>query len=434
MTMMPTTLRKETITSERVPKPLANYCQAVRAGQFLFLAGQLASDYQTGIPAEARRNPEFPSYGSDIELQTRYILRNIGEVLEAGGSSFDQVVKAQVFLQDRRDFDGFDRVWKEFFGDNPPPRTTIQMGRPALLVPGALVEIDLIGLVKDSGVKKEVIRSSDLVMPLVNYVPVVRAGQFVFAAGQVASDFKTGVAAAAKVPEAFPYYGSSIERQTRYTLENLKRTFAAAGSSLDNVVKAQVFLTSLALFDEFDDVWNEYFPSPPPRTTVQCGAILNPDCLLEIDLIGIVPGNGVQREVIRAEGCPAPLANYAQAIKAGPYVFLAGQLASDFQHGVAPEARVDPNFKWYGSDIRKQTEYILRNCEKVLTAAGSSLDQVVKAQAFHTNLDNFYQFDRVWKRFFPAPPPRTTIQTDGDGLLVPGALVEIDLIGLAPGG
>ena len=431
---MATTTRptKETIQSEGAPTPLANYSQAARAGQFLFLAGQIASDYKTGVPAEARRDPEFPAYGSDIERQTRYVLSNIKAVLEAGGCTFDDVVKAQVFMQDWRDFDGMDRAWREFFGDNPPPRSTIQMGRPALLVPGTLVEIDLIALVPDSGVKKEMIDVPGLPRPIANYTPVVRAGQFVFAAGQVASDFKTGVAEAARVPAAFPYYGSDIERQTRFILDNLRRTFEAAGSSLDNVVKAQVFIRSLALFDQFDEVWKEYFPSPPPRTTVQCGALLIPDCLVEIDLIGIVPGNGVRREVVTAADCPVPLANYSQAIKAGPYVFLAGQLASDWKSGVAPEARVDPNYPWYGSDIRKQTEYVLRNCEKVLEAGGSSLENVVKSQVFLTDLSNFYQFDKVWKRFFPAPPPRTTLQTEGDGLLVPGTLVEIDLIGLAP--
>lgn len=425
-------LTKETVQSDRAPTPLANYTHAARAGQFLFLAGQIASDYQTGVPPEARRDPEFPAYGSDIERQTRYVLNNLKAVLEAGGCTFDDVVKAQVFMQDWRDFDGLDQVWREFFGPNPPPRTTVQMGTPALLVPGTLVEIDLIALPPNSGVKKEVVDVPGLPTPLANYTPVVRAGQFVFAAGQLASDFKTGVAEAARVPAAFPYYGSDIERQTRFILDNLKRTFVAAGSSLDNVVKAQVFITSLALFDQFDQVWKEYFPSPPPRTTVQCGALLIPDCLVEIDLVGIVPGNGVQREVIAAEGLPAPLANYSQAIKAGPYVFLAGQLATDWKNGVAPEARIDPNFKWYGSDIRKQTEYTLKNCGKVLEAGGSSLDDVVKSQVFLTDLKDFYQLDKVWKQFFPAPPPRTTLQTAGDGLLVPGALVEVDLIGLVP--
>src|ERR671935_145467 len=97
-------VHKETIATDRCPRPLANYSQAARAGQFLFLAGQIASDYRTGIPAEARRDPEFPYYGSDIRRQTRYILNNCQAVLEAAGSSLANVVKAQVFLTDLRNF------------------------------------------------------------------------------------------------------------------------------------------------------------------------------------------------------------------------------------------------------------------------------------------------------------------------------------------
>ena len=117
----------------------------------------------------------------------------------------------------------------------------------------------------------------------------VRAGNLVFAAGQIASDFATGVAAEARVDPAFPYYGSEIKKQTRYILDNLKRTFTAAGSSLDHVVKAQVFLTDLNDFSAFDEVWKEYFKNPPPRTTVGTSGLLVEGCRVEIDLIGVVP-------------------------------------------------------------------------------------------------------------------------------------------------
>src|SRR5512145_2144112 len=97
--------------------------------------------------------------------------------------------------------------------------------------------------------------------PLANYTPAARAGDLVFAAGQLASDFKAGIAAEARVDPAFPYYGSAIKKQTRYVLENLARTFQAAGTSLSHVVKAQVFHTDLANFSAFDEVWREFFPT-----------------------------------------------------------------------------------------------------------------------------------------------------------------------------
>jgi reactive intermediate/imine deaminase len=124
--------------------------------------------------------------------------------------------------------------------------------------------------------------------PLANYTEAFRTGDLVFAAGQIASDFATGLAAEARVDPAFPYYGSPIKKQTRYILNNLKRTFEAAGSSLDRVVKAQVFLTDLNDFCAFDEVWKEFFKNPPPRSTVGTSGLLVEGCRIEIDLIGAV--------------------------------------------------------------------------------------------------------------------------------------------------
>ena len=124
------------------PRPLAHYSEAVVAGDLAFAAGQLASDFKTGVPADARRRENFPFYGSDIELRTEYILGNLKQTFEAAGSSLDKVVEAQVFLTDLANFHGFDKVWKRHF-KTPPPRTTI--GCTGLLVKDTLVEIDLIG-------------------------------------------------------------------------------------------------------------------------------------------------------------------------------------------------------------------------------------------------------------------------------------------------
>jgi len=403
------------------PRPLANYSEAFVVGDLVFAAGQLASDFTTGVPAEARRHPSFPYYGSDIERQTEYVLGNLRKTFEAAGSSLDHVVKAQVFLTDLRDFHGFDTVWKRHFA-TPPPRTTI--GCTGLLVKDTLVEIDLIGYVPRPGLRHETIRSG-APRPLANYSEAFRLGDLVFAAGQLASDFETGVPAEARRDPSFPYYGSDIERQTDYVLRNLRRTFEAAGSSLDHVVKAQVFLTDLGDFHGFDSVWKRYFPTPPPRTTIGCTGLLVGDTLVEIDLIGYVPRAGLAHRPI-ASGAPRPLAHYSEAFVLGDRVFAAGQIASDYTTGVPAEARRHPSFPYYGSDIERQTEYILANLKQTFEAAGSSLERAVKAQVFLTDLANFHGFDTVWKRYFPTPPPRTTIGCTG--LLVKDTLVEIDLI------
>ena len=402
-----------------VPQPLANYSEASLANGLVFAAGQLASDFKTGVPQEARKHPNFPFYGSDIKLQTDFVLKNMAKTFKAAGASFDNVIKAQVFLMDLNDFNGFDEVWKQHF-KVPPPRTTI--GTTGLLVKDTLVEIDLIATMPDKPAK---VVKSGAPKPLANYSEAMQAGDLVFAAGQLASDFKTGVPASAKRGENFPFYGSDIQLQTEFVLENLKKTFETAGSSLDHVVKAQVFLTDLNDFAGFDQVWKRYFKVPPPRTTVGTSGLLVRETLVEIDLIGYVPRSGLKHEVIKS-GAPRPLANYSEAFTLGDFVFAAGQIASDYKTGVPAEARKHPNFPFYGSDIKLQTTYILNNLKQTFEAAGSSIDNVVKAQVFLTDLKNFAAFDEVWKEFFKIPPPRTTVGTTG--LLVKDALVEIDLI------
>jgi len=138
----------------------------------------------------------------------------------------------------------------------------------------------------------------------------------------------------------------------------------------------------------------------------------------------------VPKEHVDVPDIPKPLAHYTPAVRAGSLVFAAGQIASDYKTGVPREARVDPAFPFYGSDIKRQTRYVLENLAKTFKAAGTSLDQVVKAQVFHIDLARFAGFDEVWREFFPAPPPRTSVGTTG--LLVPGTLVEIDLIAAMP--
>ncbi|HEY2185248.1 MAG TPA: Rid family hydrolase [Xanthobacteraceae bacterium] len=412
------------VVKSAVPRPLANYSEAMVAGPLIFAAGQLASDFKTGVPAEARRHPSFPFYGSEVKLQTRFVLENLKKTFEAAGSSLEHVFKAQVFLTDLNDFYAFDEVWKEYF-PVPPARTTV--GTTGLLVKDTLVEIDLVGLMPDRGIEKQVIRS-DAPRPLAHYNEGFRIGDLVFAAGQIASDYKTGVPTHAMRGPNFPYYGSDIKLQTRYILENLKKTFAAAGSSLDHVFKAQVFLTDLNHFHAFDEVWKEYFKTPPARTTIGTTGLLVRDTLVEIDLIGYVPGGETACEAVKSDA-PQPLANYTEAFVVGGFVFAAGQLASDFKSGVPAHARRHPNFPYYGSDIKLQTRFILDNLKKTFAAAGSSLDRVIKAQVFLTDLENFHAFDEVWKEYFRTPPPRTTIGTTG--LLAKDTLVEIDLIGVA---
>ena len=356
-------MEREVINTGGSAAPGAHYVQAMRAGDTVYAAGVLASDQKNGVASEARVDPAFPYYGSEIQRQTRYVLTQLRETFRTAGCGLEDVVKSQVFLTDLNDFYHFDQVWKEFF-PSPPPRTTVQVS--GLLVPGTRVEVDLVAV--RPHVARRVIRTADAPAPMVHYCQGVLAGETLYAAGQIASDYKTGIPPQARVDPAFPYYGSDIQRQTRYVLENIRAVFRAAGMGLEDTVKAQVFLTDLNDFFYFDQVWREFFPSPPPRTTVQVGKLLVPGTRVEIDLVGV--RQGARREVIVSPTAPAPMAHYCQGVVAGETVYAAGQIASDYQTGLGPEARVDPAFPYYASAIERQTRYVLRNIASVFEAAG----------------------------------------------------------------
>ena len=74
------------VIKSEIPQPLANYSEASQANDLIFAAGQLASDWKNGVPIEARKHPNFPFYGSDIKLQTDYILKNLKKTFKAAGT------------------------------------------------------------------------------------------------------------------------------------------------------------------------------------------------------------------------------------------------------------------------------------------------------------------------------------------------------------
>ena len=125
-------MERKIVATERAPRAAGPYSQAVIAGGFVFTAGMLALDPQTGDVV-----------GEDIGVQTRQALSNVQGILEAAGSSLDRVVKTTVFLRDIRDFPQMNAVYAEFFPADPPARSTVEVGP---LPKGALIEIDAIAL------------------------------------------------------------------------------------------------------------------------------------------------------------------------------------------------------------------------------------------------------------------------------------------------
>ena len=125
---------KKVIRSDKAPKALGPYSVGIEAGHFVFASGQAGIDPVTNNLVEG-----------GIEAETRQVLTNLKNVLEAAGTSMDRVVKTSVFLRDMNDFSKMNAVYGEFFKVDPPARTTVQV---AALPKGAAVEIEVIALQK----------------------------------------------------------------------------------------------------------------------------------------------------------------------------------------------------------------------------------------------------------------------------------------------
>src|SRR6266481_5785090 len=119
------------ISTDRAPKPVGPFSQAIKANGFVFVAGITARDPKSGQVIE-----------DDITRQTELVMENIKAILEAAGSSFDQTVKTTVYLKDMNDFDGMGKVYSRYFPSHPPARATVEVAR----LHGGRVEIELIAV------------------------------------------------------------------------------------------------------------------------------------------------------------------------------------------------------------------------------------------------------------------------------------------------
>jgi 2-iminobutanoate/2-iminopropanoate deaminase len=121
---------RDAIASGSAPKAIGPYSQAIRAGQFLFLSGQIPLDPVSG-----------EIVGGDVAAQTHQVMRNLAAVLAAAGASLDDVVRTTIFLADLADFAAVNAVYGAYFAAPAPARATVQVAR---LPRDARVEIDAI--------------------------------------------------------------------------------------------------------------------------------------------------------------------------------------------------------------------------------------------------------------------------------------------------
>jgi enamine deaminase RidA (YjgF/YER057c/UK114 family) len=436
------------------PRPLAPYSPAIKAAGWLFVAGQLASDFKNGVAPEAKA--ANPALANTLELQSRYTLQNLADTVKAAGMdmSKDTVRIWQWFTSPYPTMEEFKEgnTWPRIsitpyldtrneFIKEPRPAST-GMGIKELLVKGTILEVDIICVEGDES--KGFATPEGVPSPLAGYSPAVRRGDWIFMAGEIPVDWTgdymspvnmgepSGLAKEARVNPYF-WYGSEMEKQTEYVMWKLAKTAEAAGVSLDRTVKADVYIGDPSDYAAMDKVWKRWFPkNPPARCVIPYMGLGGKGSRVEVALTLLAPESPLKIETISTDKAPKPFSHEPQAIKVGNLLFFSQQMAAD-ENGVLPaEVQRDPNFPYYGLTSQMQMRYMMKNVAAICEAAGTTVQNIVRRACFHDTGERFAASMLEWSSHFPERKPASTTLIIGGPLVVPGADTLLDLMAYVP--
>jgi enamine deaminase RidA (YjgF/YER057c/UK114 family) len=406
------------------------YAPGVRAGRWVFATGHKAvRNFAGPVTPEVVRS-DLPGWDRPkLQREAAQIFRNVETVMKAGGSELRNVVRVDQNYTVPRAVELYHDVRRAVMKDHIPPSTsTLAEG---LLLKDQQIEVHMLGIVPGPGFRPVHIRPKDQeVHASSGYSLALAAGDFVFIAGRMADGlrFGEGLAAEARMPEGHLWKGMPIRLEAEVIMKRkIEPALKAAGSSLANVVKLQVYMRDVNDFAPLNQVLAKYFPRAKPAITLiptaTPGFFLS-DARIEINAIALRDGGRTRKRVIDAGVVPA-YGGYSQAVRAGDLLFISGMLAID-RNGLVPSARPDPAQPHFGSSIRAQMEHLLENAEKLCRKAGTSLANVVRVQQYHTDLNEFQGAYDVWAGRLPGQHlPFSAVKVPF--LPVPGCTVQLDL-------
>jgi 2-iminobutanoate/2-iminopropanoate deaminase len=403
-----------------VPAP-----RAVRAGDYVFTSSIYPiDDSGHAISVDALVGEAGPSL---IAVQTRHCLEALKAVLKEYGSSLERVLKAEVHLADAADFYEFKLVWREYFPQNPPARTTIEVG-DTFPFRGVRLNLDVVALAGDSRLERQALRDPTGPDPLeAEWASwAVRAGNLVFCSGFAATDFATGPVLGRK--PGFPNYGNDAVAQAEHFFDSLNRVLAQAGTSLEHALEAYLYEPDLQTFYGVDSTWTRYMPVPPGRASMGVKGLLVPGACFAASLTVLVPDQDHVKSESRQGIAYHPVAlrkvNYTPTLTAGPWLYIAGKTAGNMQTVVAAPKGMPHHFL----DIEIQTRSVMEYLTKQIEANGSDWAHCHHVRVWLTQPHRDYRgFIRVWREWFPDPAKAPVLAyVPATATMYPGPLIEID--------
>jgi 2-iminobutanoate/2-iminopropanoate deaminase len=249
-------VERKVIAPPGMQSPQLPYSWGIQVGSTLFISGATA------------RNPKtLEPQGKTVQDQTRNILENVGQILAAAGMGYGDVSHCRVFLDDARDFQGMNEVYRTFFEKAPPSRATV---RADLMNPLFSSEIQCTA-VKDPA--RKVVAPAGASPSTVPLSPAIEAGGRLFVSGMLG-----------RGPNG---YSADVKEQTRLTLQNLKAALNAGGLDFDDVVETLVYLSDVRYYQAMNEVYREMVGTPFPARATVGAQLMAPEALVEIVMLAV---------------------------------------------------------------------------------------------------------------------------------------------------
>jgi enamine deaminase RidA (YjgF/YER057c/UK114 family) len=277
----------------------------------------------------------------------------------------------------------------------------------------------------------------------VRFAQGMKAGSWVFATGVMAQDFKNGIApdvVAARAPHArLP----KREKEAQRIFENIDAVLRAAGTDRTNLVRTDQYYTTVKAVPPYQQIRREFLRGRiPPSTSIAQQGLLLPGADMNIQALGVIPRPGFEVSHLKHEALAGrPTSGYSPALVVGDFVFIPGVTSLAIgdepqRNGVAAAALMTEGAQWAGQPIKLETEFIItKRIVQSLALADATLDDVIHAQVYLTDPDDYSAFNEVWTRHFANNPPTIDIiPCASHGLAPYDGKIEINVLALKPSG
>jgi enamine deaminase RidA (YjgF/YER057c/UK114 family) len=276
----------------------------------------------------------------------------------------------------------------------------------------------------------------------IKFAQGVKAGRWVFATGLMAQDFIHGIAPDV-LAERAPHAGlPKREKEALRIFENLDAVLGAAGTDRNNLVRTDQYYSTVKAVPPYQQVRREFLRGRiPPSTSIAQQGLLLPGADMNIQAIAVIPGDGFQVKHLEHDQLKGrPTSGYSPALTVGDFIFIPGITSMAVgdeprRDGIAAAALMAEGAQWGGQEIKLETEFLItKRIAASLALAGARLEDIVHAQVYLTDREDYSAFNETWTRHFGESGPGVSIiPCITHGLAPYDGRIEINVIAAKPG-